>query len=181
MDSTASKITICILGVPLALPFVWLFFWGCNLLVWLMSIGFSLTDPIFASLPSGAHFMKIVGFFVSDCIWIYFAAYFQILIKATESEAGEELSRPTLITFAGLLTLVVIMIYDPRIASYLPAFLERWIHFLQNNWNFHLVGSFSWANFDFSGKVSDPFYYTVFDWGIGLTYLLYSLIGCTKD
>lgn len=170
MNTVAEKIIVYILGILFALPALWLFFWGCNIFVWLTSFGFSFTDIIFSNLPSGPSFIKVVGF-IFDGIWVYFLAYSVILIKILEGDDAEVIPKSTFCILTGLLTMVVIFIYDPRIAFHLPNFLEHGIQYLQNNWNFHLVGPFSWAGMDFSGTVSDPFYFTCFDIGIVLSYL----------
>lgn len=166
--------------MPLALPFIWLFFWGCNIFVWLMSFGFSFTDIIFSSLPSGPSFAKVIGF-LFDGLWVYCLAYVYILIKIFEGDDGDVMSKSTFCVFTALLTVVVIMIYDPRIAYFMPGWLEHTLQYLQNNWNFHLVGAFSWANFDFSGTVSDPFYFTCFDIGMVLGYLFMVFSALIKD
>lgn len=171
--SDVAKIALAILCTPVALALtlgaIWLFFWGCNLLVWMMSFGFSFTDVLFSSLPSGASFMKVVGF-LFDGVWLYWAAFLYIMVLGGDEDNDLSLGGYSLI--AGILVIMVIMIYDPRIAPHMPGLLQQGLLYLQNNWNFHLVGAFSWANFDFSGKVSDPFYFTVFDCGLVVSYFL---------
>lgn len=179
METVAKNFGL-IIAAPLLLPIIWIYFWGCNLAVWALSFGFSFTDVIFSSLPSGPSFAKVIGF-CFDGIWFYFAAFCAAMFKMRDEDGGSDFSLSSFLTIVAAVTILVIVIYDPRIAPELPGFLCSPIQYMQEHWNFRLVGAFSWASMNFSGKVSDPFFYTVFDIGMVLSFLFVAFATWAKE
>ncbi len=94
--------------------------------------------------------------------------YFLALEKTIGSVDIDEPGPVVLITGI-LMTLLVVTVYDPRIASHLPGFMESAVHWLQTSCNARLVGGISMTNVDFSGSITDPVYYNLFDFLIILS------------
>lgn len=70
-------------------------------------------------------------------------------------------------------TILIIMIYDPRIASYMPGFIESALRFLQQTCAARLIGGVSWLNHSTDTAIYDGFYFTVFDMMIAGVYLFW--------
>lgn len=157
--------------VIISIGVVWFAFWFCNFFVILLTAGISAIGIL---LSQSGTFLKIIGF-ILDGLWLYGAAYALVLMKASgvgDSSDSSPASKSFYYTYGGLLTMLIIIIYDPSIAYYMPGFLEDGIRFLQDDLNFHIVEGFDWGHMEFPGPASDSLYLICFDIELVLAYLL---------
>lgn len=152
---------LMLFGVVLSGVAVWLLFWIANGIMWLLGIG---ADALISDL-----FMRDLGWFgrvvmyIVGFEWIYGLFFFMVLTQfANRMESREGADGITVLTGV-VLCLTVICVYDPRIAPMLPGFIESGINFLQTSCAARLVGGVSMADMNFSGTITDPVYFTLFD------------------
>ncbi len=181
-DWTLKRISFSIGYFLLDLAIVWVAFWFVNGVVWLASLG---VEGIFTGLlgREGGTFGKVIVYML-DLIWLYGIVMLMILMMATHDDRGNqtvsgENLKITLIEGATT-CLAVILIYDPRIAAALPSFLSAPLEFLQTEWNFRLVGGADLMRLDFSGGISDPVYYNLFDLMIAGAWVVWLVFCKTK-
>lgn len=184
-NSLIMRVIFRILSLPLMLVLgmgaVWLLFWFCNCLIWILSLQDILSSIFFEDAPA---IWKIVGYMLS-LQFIYPMAFLLILAKGlpvTSDDYKENWWYFLLLSV--LLTIIVIIVYDLRCVSFLPEFLAGPVAFLQESWNFHLIGGVSWTDLDFSRKINDHLYFTVFDVMLGITCLawnFFTFVGAWDD
>lgn len=147
----------------------WLLFWGANALVWIMSLDFSPFALLTEMMSGGGLLTKFISYMLSF-EWAYGLAFLYILITIGKEEG--RLSDTERLIFA-IPTILIIMIYDPRIASYMPGFIESALRFLQQTCAARLIGGVSWLNHSTDTAIYDGFYFTVFDMMIAGVYLFW--------
>lgn len=167
---------LLILSIPLVLGLglgaIWFAFWFCNCAVWIMSLS-GIISYLFFEYSTGI--VRIIGYMLG-LEFLYPACFYTILHKfASETLTKENWWYHSLLSI--LLTVIIVITYDPRCVSFLPEYLSGPVRFLQDSWNFRLLGGVSWDSFDFSGKVDDPLYLTVFDVMIIIVCLLWNFLG----
>ena len=161
-------ILFMILQIALAGAIIWVVFWIINGVMWLSGIGGEalITELVLSELnPWGRALVYILEF-----EWLYAIAYFAILHEVFK---GDDSADAIDIIVCLLLTTLVIFVYDPRIAPHMPDFIEGPIQWLQTTCNARLVGGVSMKAIDFSGSITDPVYYNLFDFLIGGSAIFY--------
>ncbi len=149
---------IFLFQIALACVCVWGAFWIVNGIMWLSGIGGEalITELILREMnPWGRALVYILEF-----EWLYALVFFYILHEIS----GHDNSSDAINGIIGiLLAILIIFVYDPRIAPHLPGFIEGPINWLQTSCNARLVGGVSMTSIDFSGNITDPVYYNLFD------------------
>lgn len=137
---------------------IWGVFWLINAVMWLSGIGGEalLTEIVMRDMNP---WLRAVVY-IFEFEWLYALAIFVIFIEMLGKDGDIDFVD---IIEAVIIALVVIFVYDPRIAPHLPAFIADPIHWLQTSCHARLVGGFSMLRVDFSGNITDPVYYTLFD------------------
>lgn len=145
--------------VPLCGVLVWVLFWIANGVMWLSGIGGeALLSELF--LRDAGTFSRII-IYLLGFEWIYGAAYFMALHETCKLEDSDADFFDIIITV--VMTGLIIIVYDPRIGPHLSGWLGSFVHWLQDSCNARLLGGFSMMEVDFSGKITDPVYYSLFD------------------
>ncbi|MDE5786321.1 MAG: hypothetical protein K2H98_07295 [Duncaniella sp.] len=159
-------IMMMLFGVAVIGVIIWVLFWVANGIMWLSGTGGeALLSELF--LRDAGTLTRVI-IYLLEFEWIYGLFYFLALEKTLGSMDDGEPDLPVLLGGI-LMTIAVIVVYDPRIAHYLPHFMESAVVWLQTSCNARLVGGISMMNVDFSGTITDPVYYSLFDFIIMLS------------
>lgn len=159
------RFLLCLIQFAVGCVFLWLIFWVINGVMWLSGVGVEalLTDHFLAQSGS---FLRAVIYLIGF-EWLYGLAMFYMLIQLSKTSDDGDFFDGWSIGTGIALCVFIIMVYDPRIAAHLPALFASPVEFLQTSCAAHLVGGISMTNVDFSGNITDPVYYTLFDLLIG--------------
>lgn len=162
----------------LFLVVVWALFWMAGGFIWLASIG---GESIFLGLVGrDAGTAGKCVLYLLDFEWLYGLILLVLLLMASKQDSGEG-SKVPVMAVGIWLTALVIAIYDPRVAGVLPDFLGGPIRYMQGEWGFHLIGGVDMLSVDFSGGITDPLYYTLFDIILGSACVLWMIFYGISD
>lgn len=165
-------------GITIMSVGVWLAFWFVNGILYLNSLVPDFLGAISQQFSeSGSPLVRATGYLLLDLVWFYgFALLGVFLYIKPEYDTIDS----TMVWIYIIMTVLIIVVYDPRIAPLLPRFLEAPIVWLQTSCNARLVGFPSMFN-DFSDKITDPVYYWTFDFVIAVSCLLAIAVGRYKN
>lgn len=155
------RFLLCLFQFAVGCVFLWILFWMINCAMWASGIGGEALITEYISSMSGPFGRAII--YLIGCEWFYGIGLFFVLIEINKVSDTEDFFDTGSLLTGIAICIFTIMVYDPRIVGHLPSLLATPIEFLQTSCSAYLLGGINLAEFDASGAISDPVYYTLFD------------------
>lgn len=162
------KFFLCIVAIVLTGIASWFALWCANIINYIFSIPLEsvIVDIL---VDDSSDFMQFVYYAIST--GIAYCGIFMLCFDYVYNRICCIIDDFYLIEFLilTLLVVLIIMICDPRLGSYLPNVLTDTI---RNDCNFFVLGPISWEKLDFTGSKVPTMQYLVFDVAVVIAGLL---------